>query len=585
MSTSKHIDRICIAALAVMLVLTLLFMNGEKLGIEVIIDEEESGYFSQNDILSDWDTSDATFITLSDNGSVVSGNGAYVKKGDIHISFAGKYVVSGSLSDGRIIIDADGDDMIRLMLYDANIACEDSAAILVERADRVFLTLADGTENTLSSGESYSETAKKAGIDGVIYSRDDLTVNGRGALRIIGKYRHGIVCNDSLKITAGNITVSAPQDAIHANDCVCIKDATLDLNAGDDGITVSNEEQSDYLYIYSGNIRISGCYEGLEATTVTVAGGNIDITSTDDGINANELIEISGGSVRIVNENGCDADGLDSNKDIVITGGKLFISVSQSGGSCAVDYGSENHGECRIDGGTVIACGSNAMLEAISTNSKQAFIMKNVSGEANTVLTLVSSAGTRLISETIPVGFSSVTLSTPEMENGDVCTLTVGNSTQEITVDSSAETIGGNGFGLDRMDGAWNAFGRGDIPPEMPVGNGNTPPPMPDDHQNAHDNGNMSGWQGGTPPEMPNGDGRSEPQRPDGNMAPFFGADREQGGNMNVQRPDGNMSFDLRSDQIREELTDTSVKAQWGAVGLSAFALAAGLFIALKKKY
>ena len=324
--------------------------------------------------------------------------------------------------------------------------------MLIKQAEKVFITLADGTENSLSCGTEFSSSAQSEGIDGVIYSRDDLTINGNGTLCVSGEYAHGIVCNDSLKITAGNISVSANEDAIHANDCVCIKEVTLDLKSSDDGITVSNDEQTDYMYIESGDIKITGCYEGLEATTVTIAGGNIDIAPTDDGINAEKLIEISGGSVKIVNENGRDADGLDSNMDIVISGGKLFISVSQSGGSCAIDYGSENRGQCRIDGGTVIACGSNTMLEAISTNSKQAFIMKNVSGNANTVLTLKSSDGTEFISETIPAAFSAITLSTAELKSGDVCTLIVGETTQEITVDSTSEA-GRTGFGGGGMGG------------------------------------------------------------------------------------------------------------------------------------
>ena len=525
MSTSKHIDKIIIAVTALMLVLTILFICGEKLGLKAVSDEEGSGFFSQKDLLSDWDTSDATKITLADNDSVISGNDAYFKDGDVHISCAGKYVVSGSLSNGKIVIDANGDDEIRLMLSNVNISCEDSAAILVEQAGKVFLTLEDGSENVISSGEVYSEEAENSGIDGAIYSRDDLTVNGGGTLNVSGEYSHGIVCNDSLKIAGGNISITAAEDSIHANDCVCIRDAKIHLKSGDDGITVSNDDRSGYMYIESGDIKIEGCYEGLEAATVTVAGGNIDISAVDDGINGEELIEITGGSTRIVNENGRDADGLDSNGDIVISGGKLFISVSESGGNCALDYGSENQGECRIDGGTVIACGSNVMLEPISTNSAQAFIMKSVSGHANTTLSLQSSDGTQLISETIPAGFSTVTISTPELKNNDVCKLTVGDSSQDIIVDSKPETDGGIGAG--GPGDVSGVPGEEEAPPEKPDGSaqpgGGTPPEKPD-------GGAKPG--GGTPPEKPDGSaqpgGGTPPEKPDGSAQPGGGTPPEK---------------------------------------------------------
>jgi len=127
------------------------------------------------------------------------------------------------------------------------------------------------------------------------------------------------------------------------------------------GITVSNDDETAFLYIESGNINISSCYEGLEAIDITIAGGAIDITPTDDGINANgsgnrSVIRITGGDITITNANGRDADGLDSNKDIYISGGTLFISVVGDGSNSAIDYGTENGGVCEISGGTVIAC-------------------------------------------------------------------------------------------------------------------------------------------------------------------------------------------------------------------------------------
>ena len=464
MAAHKHIDAICVAITVFTLLLTILFMNGEALGITVMANEDASdGMFTENDLDSAWNTSNATKIRLSDEGSTVSGNGAYVYEGDVHIVYAGKYVLTGELSNGSIVIEADGDDKIWLMLDGVSLHCEDSAAIRVEQADKVFLTLAEGAENTLSSGSTYSEDAVSAGVDGVIYSRDDLTVNGAGSLRVTAEYQHGIVCNDDLVITGGPLYVTAAQDTIHANDSVRICNAELTLSAGDDGITASNDEGTSFIYVESGTVTIPNCYEGLEAIQITIAGGIIDIDPTDDGINANgnggsSLITVTGGEITITDDNGRDADGIDSNGDIVISGGRLFVSVSDNGGSCAIDYGSESGGKCVITGGTVLACGSSGMAEGFDSSSTQGFLMLNTSASAGTTVTVRDANGNELISEEVPCGFSSVLVSTPEMKIGDTCTLIVGDTETQMTVDNSSS--GGFGFGGGRMTGG-NGFGGG----------------------------------------------------------------------------------------------------------------------------
>ena len=145
MSKHKHIDVICVGITVFTLLLTILFMNGKALDITAVANEENSGaMFTENDLDAAWDTAGATKITLSDEGSTVSGNGAYVYNGDIHIVYAGKYIISGRLSDGSVIVEADGDDKIWLMLSGVSIHCENNAAFRVEQAGKVFMTLQDG---------------------------------------------------------------------------------------------------------------------------------------------------------------------------------------------------------------------------------------------------------------------------------------------------------------------------------------------------------------------------------------------------------------------------------------------------------
>ena len=457
MSTSKHIDIICAVALLCTLLVTVLFVNGKALGITPVTDGDAGGGdspFTANDRNAAWDSAGATQITLTGDGGRVKGNGAYILDGDVHIVYAGEYVLSGELTDGSVIIDANGDDKIWLLLDGVSLHCEDSAAILVEQAKKVFLTLADGKSNTVSSGASYSQEAVSAKIDGAIYSRDDLTINGGGSLTVTAPYKHGIVCNDNLVIAGGTIDITAKQDGVHANDSVSFALAQITINAGDDGVTVSNDSETAWLYVESGHISIPSCYEGLEAIDITIAGGAIDIRPTDDGINANgrgfnSVIRITGGDITIINENGRDADGLDSNGSIYISGGNTFISVNTS--SYALDYGSENGGVCEISGGTVVAAGGSAMAEGFDSSSEQCFIMYNTStAPAGTTVTLKNEAGDTLISEAIPCGFSSVVISTPELQMGETCTISIGDSLAEIIVDNSSSS---SGFGMGGMFG------------------------------------------------------------------------------------------------------------------------------------
>lgn len=129
-----------------------------------------------------------------------------------------------------------------------------------------------------------------------------------------------------------------------------------------------------------GGITVNSCSEGIESPEILIEDGDITVTSTDDGINACGTetadgslpgITINGGTVTLLNPSGRDADGIDSNGNIDINGGLVYISLVGDGSNCALDYGSENGGICRINGGTVVACGGSTMLETMSETSAQ----------------------------------------------------------------------------------------------------------------------------------------------------------------------------------------------------------------------
>ncbi len=563
MTTHKHIDKICIIITALALVVTSVFMVSDRLGVNKIVDEDAEGKenesgFTSKDMDGDWDSTDATVITLTGGDATVKGQGAYVLDGSVYITTAGYYTVSGELTDGSIYVDAYDSSKVWIQLDGVDINCSDSAALYVKQAEKVFLTLADGSTNTLTSGANYSDEALEDGASGAIYTHDDLTINGTGSLNITAEYKHGIESNDSLVITGGTITVTAPEDGFHVNDEVNITKADITIHASDDGI------HSDTSFLMaSGSLYIDECYEGIEALTIDILDGDIEIYCTDDGMNANggssdfgfggerqfdseqngemrgmrgssqdmadrptppdgqmpsgeapngemptppdgqmpsgeapdmtemptppddesaemtqpadkaqkqseddtfaenaeSWIHISGGSIYIKNDTARDADGLDSNGDIIITDGKIWISLPGDGSNCAIDYGSESGGVCEINGGYVIACGSSSMAEGASSSSTQNSILympgSNVS--AGTTVALKDEDGNTLLEWEVPNSFSAVTLSHPDLKTGSIYTIVAGDSEEKLTLEETVTTVGsGGGMGAGN-----SGFGRG----------------------------------------------------------------------------------------------------------------------------
>ena len=190
MSTHKYIDYICVAVLLLTLLLTALFMNGERFGIRVIVDEDAEGaapsvWFTANDLDGSWDKTHASVITLRGDTASISGGGAYFHDGSVVIAKAGRYVLRGALDDGSVVVDTGKGSKVWLLLDGVRLRRSDDACLRIEQADKVFLTLAAGSANSMTSGEVYSEQALADGTDGVIFSHDDLTVNGGGSINII----------------------------------------------------------------------------------------------------------------------------------------------------------------------------------------------------------------------------------------------------------------------------------------------------------------------------------------------------------------------------------------------------------------
>lgn len=289
---------------------------------------DDSGYeFSGRDLDPSHDQVNAT-VVLSDGGTTVNGSGVTVDGDDVTITAAGTYVLSGTLTDGSITVAAGEEDKVQLVLTGVSVTNSDGPALYVQSGDKVFLTLAAGTDNSFSDGGGYTATDGDTDLDAAVFSRSDLTINGGGSLTVTGSNKHGIVSKDDLVITGGTITVTAQNVALGGKDCVKIAAATLDLTAGTDGIRSDNEEDEDcgYVYIHSGNITITAGTDGIQAATVLyVAGGTITVDASDDSLHSDGFVTISGGTLTLSSGD----DGIHADVTLTIEGGTFDITAAE----------------------------------------------------------------------------------------------------------------------------------------------------------------------------------------------------------------------------------------------------------------
>jgi hypothetical protein len=494
----------------------------------------------------------------------------------VTITSAGNYRVSGSLTDGQVIVNVTGSGTVRLILNGVNIHCSNNAPIYVIDAKKTIIVLQAGTQNYVSDGESYVLEAGTDEPNAAIFSKKDLTIYGTGLLSVDANYNDAISSKDGLIIKSGTITATAVDDGIRGKDYLIVKNGGITLNVGGDGLKSDDTENvtKGYVSVENGTLNIIAGGDGIDAETyaiiingyltitsgggsntiiaadasakgikgtisvaidngdfnlnsaddtihsngnVTINGGSFALSTGDDGIHADTYVEINGGTINITKsfeglesavvtinngtilinssddginivENtdapddpfappaqGCwlhinggyivvsaDADGIDTNGYMDMSGGVVIINGPTEMMNGAIDYGS---GTFKITGGTIIAVGSSGMAQGPTATSTQYSVLVNLNPQQTPRLINLQKASGEVVFTFRPTKtFQSIVFSSPQLATGSYNlylggsstgtatdglytggTYTPGTKYTTFTISSIVTTIGGGG--------------------------------------------------------------------------------------------------------------------------------------------
>ena len=433
------------------------------------------------------DTSSATTITLSGSSASASGSASSnvkVDGGTVTIGGGGTYVLSGELSNGRIVVNAPKAD-VRLVLKGASITSSDGPAIDIQDAGNAIVVLAKDSKNTLSDGASYASGQEATAA---LFSSDTLTVTGTGQLDVTGSYKDGISSKNGLIITGSTtIKVKAADDGLRGKDYLVVESGTLTVEAGGDALKSSegDDETKGFISLGKASITLTSTDDAISATTdvtvkdttltITAGGGQANATveeeappgqeSTADsstpspkGINAGvsytqdsgtvtvnaadeglqaPFINVAGGELSIA----AGDDGINaSNGDHVIEGHENADSESDdgsvltiSGGEVEVSYASsdgiDSNGSAYVKGGIVVVSGQAGAMDA-NGESQLVGVTGSPSVSAGDTLTVKDSSGSQVASVKVDFTAEAITvLGLTEGQQYTVATSSGGSAT------------------------------------------------------------------------------------------------------------------------------------------------------------
>ena len=483
-------------------------------------------------------TEGATQIAASGDSIVVTGDGAVAEDGKVTIRKAGTYLLSGTLEEGQLLVDAEEGAEITLVFDGFKISNSNDAPLLFESGSSITLVLKDGSENAVTDLRSSAEENQAA-----IYTKSDFTISGNGTLDVTG----------------------TAEDAIHSKTNVTVQGGTINLKAGDDAI-----HADETLTILDGKVTVLESEEGLEGLVVDIQGGDITVNASDDGLNASDgsgsdkapgqategaEIRISGGVLTVK----ASGDGIDSNGDLIISCGTVVVDGPSDGGNAPIDY----DGKGVISGGTVFVSGDSGMFQSLndsgSTQNSIVYYLSETQAAGTKVVVADSKGNVIYENSGTTQAFNTVLFSAADLKSGENYTVTVGEQSETVSISDTVNSIGENRGGNGPQGGMNGGFERGERPERPGKGNENGEnggferDERSERPGKGRENGENGGFERGNRPERP-GKGSENGENSGferGNRPERTGKGGENGENGGFER--GNRPERPKKDGMNEE--------------------------------
>lgn len=432
----------------------------------------------------EWTLDGATVIVFDGTAAVVTGDGATATEGLVTITAGGTYELQGDF-DGALVVDAPDEAVVALVFAGASLTDDSGPALLVSNADDVLVHLAEGTDNALVSSADFPDGAD---AHAALHSEADLTISGTGSLYVTST-DDGVVGEDDLVLVDATVVVEAGDDCLRGKDALQLVSGSWTLTCGGDGLQSDNEEEAgrgwiaveggqldvtaygdgldaatdvivvggaltlsvgddgvhagQTLAVEGGRIDVLASYEGLEALSLDLSGGEVYVRASDDGLNAAgdgvRELSIRGGTLWI----DADGDGIDSNGSLTISGGEVTVFGPSGSGNGSLDA----DGQLLVNGGTVVATSSASMVETPESGSSQAWIAAQGSSvSSGAAVAVLHADGTQLGAFTAAKSFEVLVFSAPSLVSGGTYTVTV-DGADWASVDEGVSVGGGGGPG------------------------------------------------------------------------------------------------------------------------------------------
>ncbi|MHC6203026.1 carbohydrate-binding domain-containing protein [Breznakiellaceae bacterium SP9] len=342
--------------------------------------------YKPEDLNTVW-AQNAAQITLNGTTARISGSGAVVSGNTVTIQKAGDYVLSGVWNDGQIVVDANKNALVRLVLNGVRLSSFTGSPLYLKQAKKTVLILPDGTQNYITDAVSYQFPKGADEPSAAVFAKDNLSITGPGAFTVNGRFRDAIVSRDTLTITGGTITVSAVNDGLVGHDALAIRDGIFSIEAGNDGIksNKSTDPKAGFVVLSGGTYALKTGMDAVQAeTSLSISGGTYSVltgggasgsqtSKSKKAFKAGTMLAVEGGTFSV---DACD-DAFHSNADLYIrngtftikTGGDAFhadTSLRIDNGQIVVDTCSEGIEGATVDitGGTITISSSDDAINA-----------------------------------------------------------------------------------------------------------------------------------------------------------------------------------------------------------------------------